>query len=275
MSDRQLFVEFIAPDRGEVIALGVEEQVVYEDLRRLDQRRLAGAELFINFFQRFVAGGRAVFIGFGLAVVALQRGGDLHIVAEQRDDLGIGFDAERADKYRYGQLAVFVDADKKHVGRVGFIFQPRAAIGDDGGGINALARFVYIRRIIYARRAHDLRNDNALRAVDDKCAVVCHEREIAHENVAFEQFARRFVVQAHGNAQRRGVVYVALLAFLDGIFRRGVDMITYKLNREVAGIVGDGRHIAQHLHHPFVEEPFIGFLLHLDKVRHLECFVDF
>ena len=44
----ELVVQLEAADLGEVVALGVEEQVVEELLRRLERRRIAGAEATIN-----------------------------------------------------------------------------------------------------------------------------------------------------------------------------------------------------------------------------------
>ena len=70
-----------------------------------------------------------------------------------------------------------------------------------------------------AGRADQLRDDDALGAVDDERALVGHEREVAHEDRLGLDLAGLVVHELGGDEQRRGVGEVALLALLDGVLR--------------------------------------------------------
>ena len=54
--------------------------------------------------------------------------------------------------------------------------------------------------VVHAGRTDKLRNNNALRTVDYEGTAVCHEREIAHIDFAFFNFARFFVEQPCSNS---------------------------------------------------------------------------
>ena len=84
---------------------------------------------------------------------------------------------------------------------VGLVFQPGAAVGDDLSEEGLFAGLFNGRVVIDPRGAHDLRDDDALRAVDDEGAVVGHDGEFAHGDVFFDRFARVLVEEADGDAQ--------------------------------------------------------------------------
>ena len=129
------------------------------------------------------------------------------------------------------QLAAAVDADEDDVLGVELEVEPRAAVGDDAGGEQQLARGVGLALVVVeedARRTVHLGDDDALGAVDDEGALVGHERDVAHVDVllldVLDGAGAGFLVgfehdQAQLDLQRRGIGHVALDAFLDVVLR--------------------------------------------------------
>src|SRR5262249_51961592 len=58
--EAQTLVELQAADRAEVVAVRIEEQVIKEDFRRIDGRRIARAQALVDLEDRFVLRGDAV-----------------------------------------------------------------------------------------------------------------------------------------------------------------------------------------------------------------------
>ncbi len=262
----QLLVVFVAPDAGKVVAPGVEEQAVQVGLRALDGRRLAGPQLAVDLEQGLLR----VFAG-----ILLDGGGHPVVVPEEIENLLVRPQAEGADEHRDRDLAVLVDADVEHVVRVGLVLEPRAAVRDDRGAVKLLAGFVVLHFIINVRRADQLGNDHALRAVHDEGAAVRHQGEVAHEDFRFLDLAAFLVQQAGRHAQRGRIGGVAGLAFLHAVIRLvGIQFIVDEVQHEVAGVVGDAGNFAEHFLEAFVKEPLIGFFLNLYQVRHVQDLVD-
>ena len=64
-----------------------------------------------------------------------------------------------------------------------------------------------------------LADDHALRAVDNKCALVRHQREIAHEDVRDDDFITGFTVdQGYPAVQRRGEGHIPFKAQFFAVF---------------------------------------------------------
>ena len=51
---RQLLIELVASDAGQVVTLGVEEQLVQDLARRIRARRLAGPQQVVDAVERFL-----------------------------------------------------------------------------------------------------------------------------------------------------------------------------------------------------------------------------
>ena len=103
----------------------------------------------------------------------------------------------------------------------------------------------------HAGRTVQLRDDDALGAVDDEGAVVGHERDLAHVDLlllhVLDGLARRLAVvdhQAHGHAQRRAVAHAALAA-LALVERRVAELVADVFQRGVAVVAGDREHRLQ------------------------------
>ena len=128
--------------------------------------------------------------------------------------------------------------------------EPRAAVGNDAGGEQQLARRMALATVVveeHARRTVQLRDDDALGAVDDEGAVVGHQRQVAEVDLLLAHVldgllgARGFLVehdQAHLDAQRRGVGQAAQLAFLD-VEDRLAEPVADVLERRVARVARD------------------------------------
>ena len=204
----------------------------------------------------------------------LCRLGDLGVVAEEADDLGVCLDAEGADEDGNGDLAVLIDPYIEDIVRVGLVLKPCAAVRDHGCRVDALSGLIDLGGIIDAGGTDYLGDDYTLRAVYDEGPVVGHEREIAHEYLTLEKLSGGLVEKTHLHSQRSGIVDIPLLALFDRVFRVGVDAEIDELDAQVAGVVGYRGNVAENLRESFAQKPVVGFLLHLNEVRHLKSFVD-
>ena len=155
--------------------------------------------------------------------------------------------AQRAQQHGHRQLAATVDAGEQRVLRVELEVQPRAAVRNDAGAVQQLARAVGLAAVVveeHARRTVQLRDDDALGAVDDEGAVVGHERDLAHVDLlllhVLDGLGRRLAVvdhQAHGHAQR-GAVAEAAVAALALVERRLAELVADVFQRGVAAVAG-------------------------------------
>jgi len=100
----------------------------------------------------------------------------------------------------------------------------------------------------HARRTVQLRNDDALGAVDDEGAVVGHQRNFAEVDLLFlhvlDGLGGRLAVvdhQAHGHAQR-GAVAHATLAALALVEDRVAELVTDVFQGGVAAVAGNREH---------------------------------
>ena len=73
---------------------------------------------------------------------------------------------------------------------------------------------------IHAGRAHKLAHDDAFRAVDDKGAVVRHQRQIAHKYFLIDDLVGNFIDQADLNSERQRERCVPVAALLFVVFGR-------------------------------------------------------
>ena len=94
---------------------------------------------------------------------------------ERPDDLVGRAQAEGAQEHRREELALAVDAHVEQVLGVVLELDPRPAVRDDLGDVEVLVFRVEER----ARRPVQLRDDDALGAVDDERAVLGHQRDVA------------------------------------------------------------------------------------------------
>ncbi len=142
----------------------------------------------------------------------------------------------------------------------------------------------------HARRAVHLADDNALGAVDDKGAVLRHERHVAHVHILLLdiEHTARFGIgidfehdQAQRDAHRGGVSNPALAAFVRVEFGR-LQLVIHEIKLGGARKIADREYAAQRLfkardiadRRVRAQELLIALALNLDQVRHLHDFVD-
>src|SRR3954468_8986990 len=205
--DAQLLVDLVPADLGEVVALRVEEQVLQQRLRRLTRGRLARPQLAVDVQQGLVLAGDVVLLEGGQ-----HRGRPLEVLA----DAVLG-PAQALEQHGARLAALAVDADADGVALVDVELQPRTAAGDDLG-----AEDVLVRRLVQGpvevdtRTADQLRDDDALGAVDHERALARHDREVAHEHRLALDLAGGVVHELGGDEQRRRVGHVLVLTLLEG-----------------------------------------------------------
>ena len=262
---RQLLVHLIAAEPGQIVTARVEEQHVDLAGSGLHRGRLAGAQLAVNFQQAFV---------LVLGGILFQGGQDALVVAEEVQDILVGGQAQCTAQHGDGQLAVLVDADIEHVGGIGLILQPCAAVGVHGGAVQVVAHLILGIAVEHAGRTDQLADDRTLCTVDYKGAGVGHQGEVTHEDLLILHLAGLLVQQTGGDAQGCCIGHVALLALLDAVLRLLVETEVHKAQCQIAGVVLNGADVVEDLFQALVQEPLIRVLLDLDQVRHTDDFVD-
>src|SRR5437588_837391 len=154
-------------------------------LVKLEGVAVAGSEAAIKLEQRLLRGRRRVLVEGCLdeAMVAA-----LVDTFEQLQNLIVRAFGDRgelrhdprqgAQQRGYRDLALAIDLDRHDVASAGFKLQPGATAGDELAHAQLAPRSrVFLGGEVHARRADELRDDDALGTVDDERAVVGHERE--------------------------------------------------------------------------------------------------
>ena len=197
--------------------------------------------------------------------------------------------ADGLEQRRHRHLAAAVDAEEQEVLRVEFEVEPRAAVGNHAGREQELAGAVRLAAVMleeHAGRAVQLRDDHALRAVDDERAVLGHERDLAHVDLLLLHLLhgvlRRFLVhddEADLGAQRGAEREAALLAF-DDVERRRQQREAHELEPGVARVARDREDrrerglqalvLALVSLREFLQERAIGRELRFEEERHLQ-----
>ena len=231
------------------------------------RRRLARALLAEELDQRALLRARLLRVG-------LDRVADVERVLEAAQDLVVRH-AHRAQQDGDRQLALAVDADVDAALLVDLELQPGAAGRHQVRDEELLLRVLRVHQV-GARRADELRHDDALGAVDDERAALGHPREVAHEDGLLADLTGLAVDEADRDGQRAGVGEVLLAALLQRRDGR-VELELAELDGEVAGVVLDRRDVVDRLAQPpvlRVDEPGEGLLLDVDQVRDVEDVVE-
>ena len=211
-----------------------------------------------------------------------------HDIIEGGEDF-FAIHAQRIEEGGGGQLAATVNPHIDHILGIEFKIEPRAAIRNDPGRKQQLARGMGLALIVikeHAGRTVHLRDDDALSAIDDKGALIRHERDIAHIDVLLFNVLDRagagfFVRFKHDQAQldlkRRGIGHVALGALFHIVFGR-LKFIGHIFEHCALVKVLDREYRFEHGLNAFVaavrradfalKELFIRRALNLDQVRH-------
>ncbi len=232
-----------------------------------DRRRLAGTELFVNVDKS---------VGIIFSLIFLQNSLlQSFVLAEKFEDLFVRTYSEGADKRSDRNFSVLVDTNVNDVVGIHFVFQPCAAVRDNGGAEQIFTRFILFKSIINSGRTYQLRYNNTLCAVDNESSAVGHKREIAHVDLALAESSRFAVEKGCCRSHCDLISSASRLTLGKGILGRIVKTIILEIEYEIAVVVGNRRHIAEYLFKSFFSEPLIRVFLHLDKVWHFQGFGNF
>jgi hypothetical protein len=171
-------------------------------------------------------------------VVLLEGGAHRLDVAELLQDPRLA-PAQRLEQDGHRLLALAVDADADHVALVDLELEPGTAARDDLGGVDVLVGGLVGGALeIHARRADELRHDDALGAVDHEGAALGHEREVAHEDGLALDLAGGGVHELGRHEERGRVGHVPLLALVDRVLG-GLEPVVAERQRHRTGEVLD------------------------------------
>ena len=260
----ELLVELVAADAAEVVAAEVEEERLDELLGVVAGRRVTGSQLLVDLDERLHAGRGGVPLE-GLADVA-------HLTridpAEEGLHLVVRLVAHGAQELRGLELALAVDLHVKLVAGRGLELQPGPAVGDDLGAVEPPARVgVLGRRVVDARGAHQLADDDALRAVDDEGAPLGHGREVAHVDALGDVLPGLVDDELHVDVERPAVGQVAGAAF-ELVVLRLAEFVDVEVELHgLAGEVLDGADLVEQVAEAMLHEPVVRGALKLDQVR--------
>ncbi len=161
---------------------------------------------------------------------------------EGLEDLLVGTQAERAQEDSAEELALAVDADVEGVLLVVLELDPAAAVGDDlAEEVGAVVRGLEED----ARRTVELRDDDALGAVDDEGAVLAHQRNVAEEDFLLLHVAEALDaglgvlvvdLQTNGDLEWSGVGHATLFALRLVVLQLQADWVA-ALGAEVWGVL--------------------------------------
>ena len=227
--DAELRVHLEASSVAKVIALRVSQQAVQVRNRLVALRWITGAQdgkqaqqgLLETHTEGFVLGDR----GLNQRFVLFEEFAHRRIVVPQH-----------AQHHRHGELAL-VDLHFQDARRRELEFDPRAALWqrNDRAGIQFLAAVVR-QRVVHAGAAVNLRDDHAIRTVDDEAALVGHQRQITQENfVLFDQ--ARVAVNQLQFRKHWALVRQVLIAALLGAVLRLTEFILQKVQHKSARAV--------------------------------------
>jgi len=236
-------VELIAPDTLQVIALRVKNLGNQIFLRIIQRRRVAGAHATVELDQgflrdrpagfgfpaRFLTNGRRNPGMVGVVIRLTKESEQLFIraVGQNRAMQFIFHRCHRAqeDGYRDGTFAV--KAQREITGLAGLEFHPGAAVGDHLCGCQAAPAILFDTKI-HTRRANQLADHHALGSVDDEGSVFRHQRQIAQENLLFDNFTGLTNQQRDIHIERDGKGEVAVQAFLLIVLRLAETILQIK-----------------------------------------------
>ncbi len=259
--DAELLVDLVATDAREVVALHVEVQAIDERAGGVDGGRLAGALAAVDLEQGIVTGG---------GDVALERGAHHVGVAEEVQDLVVRLgDAEGAEEHRGALATLAVDGDDQMAALVHLELEPCAARGDELHAVDEDA-VVHLGREVHARRADELRDDDALGAVNDEGAAVGHEREVAHEDELLLNLAGLVVDEADVDEEGR-LIRDVLRAALGDVVRGIAELMVAEGDLHRVRAVLDRGELGERLGESLGHESLKRLPLHGDEVRQLHA----
>lgn len=265
VGDSELLVVLVTSESGQIISLCVEELVVEVVLRGLNAGHVAGVQLSVDLE-------KSLFLVLG--AVLLDGSKDPGILAELSGQLSVGGKTQRTQERGNGDLSVLIYADIVYVVGVHLVFEPCAAVRDNGSLVEGLTGLVVLEAVVNARGTNQLRYYNTLRAIDDEGTAVGHKRQIAHIDLVVHELTGLLVEKTRGHTDRNSIGSVTLLALLNGILSLVVKAVADEREFVSAIGIGDRGELLEDLLDTVIQEPFVGILLNTDEVRHIDDLID-
>ena len=255
----KLLVDLVTTNAGEVVALVVEVEAVDERTGGVDGGRLARTLTTVDLDQGVLTRG---------GNVALERGANNVAVAQKVHDLVVGLgDAKGTQQDRCALTTLAVDGDHEVAVLVDLKLEP-GTTGRNELDMVDLNAVVHLRGEVHTRRAHELRDHNALGAVDHKGAALGHKREIAHEDELLLDLAGLLVDKAHVNKER-SLVRDVLGTALSNSAGRITKLVLAKGDLHSACGVLDGREFGKRLCEAVGHEALKRLLLDRNEIWEL------
>ena len=189
-----------------------------------------------------------------------------------------------AQQNGHGYRAFAVEPQNKIIRLACVKLHPCAAVRHKLGSRHAPASgCLHLTLKVNTRRANELRHNNALGAIDNERAALCHEREVTQENIRLDGIGDFVAGKQHAYIQRSAVGQIALEAF----FNRVLNFLKPKLETSLArffGVAGqkelhaalegfDRRDLIKQIAQPILLQPFEGRQLHLNHFRQRKIMV--
>ena len=163
----------------------------------------------------------------------------------------LGAVSQRTQQNGRRQFTTPVDTHEQRIFMIEFKIQPGSTVRNHPRGKKQFAggmRFALVVIEEHTRRAVQLGDDNTLRAIDNKGAVIGHQRQFAHIDFLLldilDGLVGAFLVinyQPHQRAQRRGIGHTPQLTFLD-IKCRFAEPVTHIIQGSRPGITNDWKY---------------------------------
>ena len=208
--ETELAVDLVTTDLGEVVALGIEVEVVEKCTGGFGSNLLTWTQLAVDVLEGFFLGEDVVF---------LQGGFDRWEPLELVKDL-FAREAEGLQEYCDRLIALAVDTNADLVALIDLELEPRTTARDDASRVNVfVAELLWLTVEVHTRRTHELRHNHALGSVDDEGTASGHEREVAHEHGLSFDLTGEVVHELGVHVERRSESLTALLALVDRVLR--------------------------------------------------------
>ena len=193
--------------------------------------------------------------------------------------------AQRAEESRRQNLPpafAAVEVCVKQIVRIKLELHPRTAIRNDAERIKRLPVQVNRAFKANARRAMELRNDNALRAIDHKRAGRRHQRDFAHIHLLL--LRALLFLELEGHVKRRGIRQTVAHALTQRLLGLG-DFVAVEIQRYLFIVAGDRENLAEHRlktrdlaladRHTLLQEFLVRIRLQFDEIWRLSTFLEF
>ncbi|CAB4650084.1 unannotated protein [freshwater metagenome] len=204
----ELAVDLVTTNLREVVALGVEVEVVNQQTSRLSSNLLTWTQFAVDVLQGFFLGED------GVLLQGLKHGRE---TSEVLRDFFAG-EAEGLQEDSDRLLALTVDTNTDLVTLVNLKLQPCTAAWDNPHGVDFLvAELVEGGFEIDTRATNQLGHDNTLGAVDDEGSLFGHQGEVAHEHRLGLDFTSLVVHKLSLYVERGGVGLATFLALVNGV----------------------------------------------------------